>query len=823
VQLSWTGSSSLDADGNYIVGRYSVLRRAGGGSYSVVGTTSGAPPAASYTDDTASAPLPSTTFYAVSGNTLESSYGGSAWSAVGTYSFGSEPNLIAATPDGQRVYVAESGPGGGQVLVVGSLYGSSGYDKVLATITLPGTNPDPVAVAMAPDGSAAYILDANNDQVDVVASPSSSTLVSATVPVGNVGDPAAMVVTPSSSEVLVANYNDGTVSVISAATASVSATVPLYQPGRRAPQPMGIAVLPSGADAYVVDRANSIVDEIALTGGSAGSVVGHVAVGGQGGTDTPADIGVAANTTTGPYVFVGDNANKTVDVISGTTVAHQLSVGGGAQRPTALAVAPDGCYVAALASSGGSSTVYLVNTSTFAVAAQPGVATPAVDVAVEGSSASWESADGAVAATPVEVSYEVQASQYQGGGGFASAYSQPLVISLGNGQAVGTSGTVTAGSPYNNVAISLDSNPSAANFDGAGYSYSATALANAGVGPGSTVSAAGFDFTWPDVPAGTADNWQAAGQVVPVSIPAGSSSLGVLGAASNGGTTGSSGTVVITYSDGSTVTETLSLPDWTLDGGAASLPGGAVEAVTTAYRNNPAGTDNSTTYVFATSLPIDPSKTVVSVTLPASVTVGQLHVFAFAGSSAGTTSAPFNNTGISADGAVGTANFDHDGYSYSANDLASQGVAPGSTITSGGFSFVWPNVATGSPDNWQAAGQTVAVSLPAGSSSLGILGSATNAGSTGSSGTVTVNYSDGTTSTATLSLPDWVVADGGALPAGTTTAVSLTYRNSAAGPQTVNNYVFATSVPVNPAKTVVSVTLPATVNTGQIHVFAFGA
>jgi phospholipase C len=52
---------------------------------------------------------------------------------------------------------------------------------------------------------------------------------------------------------------------------------------------------------------------------------------------------------------------------------------------------------------------------------------------------------------------------------------------------------------YDNIGISLDSAQGAGNFDGGGFSYSATALANAGLTPGGTVTADGLTFTWPNV------------------------------------------------------------------------------------------------------------------------------------------------------------------------------------------------------------------------------------------------------------------------------------------------------------------------------------
>lgn len=202
----------------------------------------------------------------------------------------------------------------------------------------------------------------------------------------------------------------------------------------------------------------------------------------------------------------------------------------------------------------------------------------------------------------------------------------------GGGTTTTTTTTTTAPpAAYDNVGVSADGSGSAANFDGNGYSYSATALSDAGVTPGSTVTSDGFSFTWPDVAAGTADNYEASGQTVPVSAPAGSSSLGFLGSAANAGTTGSSGTVTITYSDGSTSTATLSFPDWCLGGGGGTVPAGTTEAVTTTYRNSPSAAQTINTYVFATSVPVTSSKTVVSVTLPSSSSNGELHVFAIGG------------------------------------------------------------------------------------------------------------------------------------------------------------------------------------------------
>ncbi len=189
-------------------------------------------------------------------------------------------------------------------------------------------------------------------------------------------------------------------------------------------------------------------------------------------------------------------------------------------------------------------------------------------------------------------------------------------------------GTLPPGSGYDNTGIENDGS-TGANFDGDGNAYSANALSATGVSPGSTVSANGINFTWPNAEAGTPDNYLADGQTIKVS---GSGSISFLGAAANGP---SSGTATITFTNGSTMSVGLGFSDWTLNGGGSSVESGNTTAVTTAYRDTSGGTeDDTTTYVFATTPVSLPSgETVKSVTLPSSVSTGELHVFAIACSS----------------------------------------------------------------------------------------------------------------------------------------------------------------------------------------------
>lgn len=88
-------------------------------------------------------------------------------------------------------------------------------------------------------------------------------------------------------------------------------------------------------------------------------------------------------------------------------------------------------------------------------------------------------------------------------------------------------------------------------------------------------------------------------------------------------------------------------------------------------------------------------------------------------------------------------------------------------------------------------------------------------------GTWIVHYADGSSSTVSLSTPDWSATP----PAASIRLASMPYHNSSATGQTVRNtYVFAQSIPVDPAKTVAAITLPTVSGTAirgsaALHVF----
>ncbi len=396
----------------------------------------------------------------------------------------------------------------------------------------------------------------------------------------------------------------------------------------------------------------------------------------------------------------------------------------------------------------------------------------------------------------------------------AFVFSGQMLMSAPAAQASPTSMAVAPA--FNDEGISpTDGAATAASLDGGSSSYSNQALAAVGFGSGATIQAQGSTFQWPTVASGHADNWQAAGQVIPVSPSFGSGgALAFLGAASNGPSTGAA---TITYLDGSRQTFTLGFSDWTLNGGAGKLMSGNTIAATTPYRDHKNGSEQQVkTYVFYTAMATLPGKTVVSVTLPSSVNQGRLHIFAIGGK---TGVFPFNNEGASPkDGAPTTANFDGGFYSYSNHALAAAGFNSGASVTVNGVTFHWPAITNGATDNWLSYGQTIPLTL-VGGGAVSFLGASADGPASGAG---VITYSDHSTQSYTLSLSDWTLGGGSqSLGDGNIIAATTPYRDRSDGAiRTVNTYVFYTAIATTPDKTVASVTLPTNYGPGQLHVFA---
>jgi YVTN family beta-propeller protein len=146
---------------------------------------------------------------------------------------GGDPNILAITPEGSKLYVASYT--GGTVADI-----ATSTDTVTSTITLPGTSPNPNALALTPNGCQLYVHDHANNQVDAVTVASDE--VAASPAVGTGGDPTGMSVTPDGTHLYVANHNANSVTVIATATNTVSATLAEATVGK---EPYAVLATPS--------------------------------------------------------------------------------------------------------------------------------------------------------------------------------------------------------------------------------------------------------------------------------------------------------------------------------------------------------------------------------------------------------------------------------------------------------------------------------------------------------------------------------------------------------------------------------------------------
>jgi serine/threonine protein kinase len=167
---------------------------------------------------------------------------------------------------------------------------------------------------------------------------------------------------------------------------------------------------------------------------------------------------------------------------------------------------------------------------------------------------------------------------------------------------------------FNNVG--MGNAPGQANFDGNGYSYPANQLPS-----GSQINIQGVPYQFPNIGPGTSDNIVAFGQAI--SLKQGSYRQAFLLAAASWGPI--SGNVIIKYTDGSTNTVRLTVPDWYTGPGAMN----------TAYRYGPNYIDYHSTYIFAIPISLDATRVVSALILPNQQSGGfrnrnngHIHVFA---------------------------------------------------------------------------------------------------------------------------------------------------------------------------------------------------
>ena len=194
------------------------------------------------------------------------------------------PSAIVVSPDGARVYIAESSADALAVI-------QTSNDAVT---TVNGFSL-PRGVAVTPDGQFVYVTNANANNVSVVRT-SNNALVS-TITVGT--NPFGVTVTPNGQFAYVANLLGNSVSVIRTSDNTVVSTI------SAAPDPKAIVATPDGLSVLVVQQSGSAVSVIST---ATNSITSAIAVGGS-----PTSIAVSLS---GQYAYVPSTDTFSVYVIN---------------------------------------------------------------------------------------------------------------------------------------------------------------------------------------------------------------------------------------------------------------------------------------------------------------------------------------------------------------------------------------------------------------------------------------------------------------------------------------------------------------------------
>lgn len=165
----------------------------------------------------------------------------------------------------------------------------------------------------------------------------------------------------------------------------------------------------------------------------------------------------------------------------------------------------------------------------------------------------------------------------------------------------------------------------------------------------------------------------------------------------------------------------------------------------------------------------------------------------------------FNNEGIG--NAPGQADFDGSGYSYPADQLPAAGQIKVSSV-----SYLFPGHAPGTNDNITTSGQTI--TLTPGTYRQAFLLAAASWGPV--SGMFTIRYTDGSTETTSITVPDWYQK--------TSNGLSTTERYSANGIDLNAVSIYVISIPLNTTRIARALLLPALLSgphqNGRIHIFS---
>ncbi|HEX4559236.1 MAG TPA: beta-propeller fold lactonase family protein [Mycobacterium sp.] len=225
------------------------------------------------------------------------------------------------------------------------------------TTTKVGGGPD--AVAVSPDGTRTYVVNAQSNTVSVI-DTATNTAIGAPIRVGLT--PQAVAISPDGRRVYVANTGANTVSVLNTGTNKVIATIKV------ATNPMAVAVSPDGSRLYVADTGANRISII----NTATNTVSRTLRSRQ-----PQALAFSPDGSRLYVTHLGSNTVTVMDTATKTAIGTPIPVGA---APRAVAVSPDGTvlYVANL----GANTVSVIDTATRKVGATIAVGANPYGVAV---------------------------------------------------------------------------------------------------------------------------------------------------------------------------------------------------------------------------------------------------------------------------------------------------------------------------------------------------------------------------------------------------------------------------------------------------------
>jgi YVTN family beta-propeller protein len=230
---------------------------------------------------------------------------------------------LAVTPDSKRLYALGQS---GSIAVIDII-----ANTVIATIPV-GDNT--AAIQITPDGTRAYVTNQNSNLIQVIDTGTNKLI--GTIPVGNNpigGTLFSIAFTSDGSRAYVTRLDANTVSVINTATNTLIATIPVGN------NPVSVSLSPDATRAYV---ANQVSGTISVISTATNTVVATIPVGGPPSPPVapfgggPSDVSF---TPDGTRAYVVNIFSSTVSVIETATNTVIQDIGG-ILNPNAIAITP---------------------------------------------------------------------------------------------------------------------------------------------------------------------------------------------------------------------------------------------------------------------------------------------------------------------------------------------------------------------------------------------------------------------------------------------------------------------------------------------------